>query len=73
MDIYLISVRNHLKLVARMLDARLAEEQQRPVGMLLRHNRISHTKAMQGLVGVVREMARHDPEEWWADDEDHPF
>lgn len=73
MDIYMRSVTSHLKLVEKLLRERLAHEQNSPVGLLLRNNRIAHTQAMIGLTRCLLEIARHDEGEWWDDPIDEPF
>ncbi len=72
-DVALNACRNHLSLCHKLLKVRLAEAENQPRGRMLRNNQIAHTRAMLGLLGVLRAMARHDPLTWWDEDDDIPF
>lgn len=72
-DASLNAVQSHLSLCHKLLKVRLAAVTNQPKGNLLRNNQIAHTQAMIGLLGVLRGMARHDPLDWWDDNEDVPF
>lgn len=72
-DKHLNAVRSHLSLCRKLLNFRLIEAEQLPVGILIRNNRIKHTQTMLGLLSVLRGMAAHDPLNWWDNDDEVPF
>lgn len=72
-DTNLNAARQHLSLVRKLLHVRLAAVENQPVGTLIRKNQIAHTRAMLGLLAVLRGMAAHDPLQWWDENDDIPF
>lgn len=73
MDKYQSVVHQHVTLCRKLLEARLKEAERLLVGVVIRNNRIRHTKIMLLMLDELLEAVRHDPEEWYEDDSDLPF
>lgn len=73
MDDYLKVARSQLRLCEMALAAYREMLEKRPVGMLLRRNQIAHADALLVLVDELREIANHDPLNWWTQEGDVPF
>lgn len=73
MDVYIHDVRMQLKLAVASLNRRLTYLEDRPKGIIMRRNQITHTRVLLSLVTEAKALADHDPEEWYEEGEELPF